>query len=192
MEYAKAVEELAYKLLELISMTLKVPARRLDGYFKDSISRIRLNHYPPCPSPNLALGVGPHKDQGAITILAQDDVGGLDVRRKSDGEWVRVKPVLDSYVINIGDLVQVWSNDKYASTEHRASVNSARERFSVPFFFYPSHYTMMKPLEELVDEDNPAKYHEFSWGQFFKSRRNSNFKKMGIENVQIYHFRKTG
>ncbi|ONK78244.1 uncharacterized protein A4U43_C02F16150 [Asparagus officinalis] len=106
-EYAEAVEKLAFKLLELMAMSLDLPAKRLNGYFKDSLSRVRLNRYPPCPSPDLALGVGPHKDQGALTVLAQDDVGGLDVKRKSDGQWVRVKPVPDSYVINIGDLIQV-------------------------------------------------------------------------------------
>ncbi|XP_020254453.1 probable 2-oxoglutarate-dependent dioxygenase JRG21 [Asparagus officinalis] len=173
-----------------MAMSLDLPAKRLNGYFKDSLSRVRLNRYPPCPSPDLALGVGPHKDQGALTVLAQDDVGGLDVKRKSDGQWVRVKPVPDSYVINIGDLIQVWSNDKYESTEHRVSLNSERERFSFPFFFDPAHCIIMKPLEELVTEDNPAKYNEFSWGRFYRSRRSSNFQKMGVENLQISHFRK--
>ncbi|ONK64852.1 uncharacterized protein A4U43_C07F30650 [Asparagus officinalis] len=190
MNYSKAIEDLSFKLLELVAMTLNLPAKRLNGYFKDSISRIRLNHYPPCPSPDLALGVGPHKDQGAFTVLAQDNVSGLDVKRKSDGQWVRVKPVPDSYIINIGDLIQVWSNDKYESTEHRVSLNSDKERFSIPFFFYPAHYTIMKPIGELVTEDNPAKYNEFSWGRFFRSRRSSNFQKMRVENLQIYHFRK--
>ncbi|ONK64851.1 uncharacterized protein A4U43_C07F30640 [Asparagus officinalis] len=190
MDYAKAVEGLSFRLLELIAMTLNAPAKRLNGYFEDSISRIRLNHYPPCPSPDLALGVGPHKDQGALTVLAQDDVGGLDVKRKYDGQWVRVKPVPNSYIINIGDLIQVWSNDKYESTEHRVSVNSEKERFSIPFFLYPAHYTVIRPVEELVSEDNPAKYNEFNWGHFFRSRMSSNFQKLGVENQQIYHFRK--
>ncbi|XP_065017171.1 protein DMR6-LIKE OXYGENASE 2-like [Musa acuminata AAA Group] len=189
-EYAQATEELAFTLLELISLTLSLPPKRLHGFFKDQTSFIRLNHYPPCPSPHLALGVGRHKDSGALTILAQDDVGGLDVRRRSDGEWVRVKPIPNSFIINVGDIVQVWSNDKYESAEHRVSVNSERERFSIPFFFNPAHYVMVKPLAELVDEKNPANYEEFNWGEFFKTRKNSNFKKLDVENIQIYHFKK--
>ncbi|AQK64241.1 gibberellin 20-oxidase4 [Zea mays] len=106
-EYAKAMEELAFKLLELIARSLKLRPDRLHGFFKDQTTFIRLNHYPPCPSPDLALGVGRHKDAGALTILYQDDVGGLDVRRRSDGEWVRVRPVPDSFIINVGDLIQV-------------------------------------------------------------------------------------
>ena len=87
--------------------------------------------------------------------------------------------------------MQVWSNDKYESAEHRVSVNSTRERFSIPFFFNPAHDVMIKPLEELVSEGSPAKYTEFSWGHFFKSRKSSNFKNLGVENLQISHFRKT-
>ncbi|MQM02620.1 hypothetical protein Taro_035390 [Colocasia esculenta] len=192
-EYARAVEKLAFALLELISLTLGVGAKRLDGFFhgQSRSSFIRLNHYPPCPAPHLALGVGRHKDAGALTVLAQDDVGGLDVRRKSDGEWVRVKPIPDSYIINVGDIIQVWSNDKYESAEHRVSVNSERERFSIPFFFNPTLSTTVEPLEEVVDElINPPKYEAYNWGVFLKTRRNSNFRKLAVENLQIYHFKK--
>jgi isopenicillin N synthase-like dioxygenase len=79
----------------------------MNGYFEDQTTFLRFNHYPPCPSPNLALGVGRHKDGGALSVLAQDDVGGLEVRRKSDGEWIPVKPIPDAYIINVGDAVQV-------------------------------------------------------------------------------------
>ncbi|KAE8008953.1 hypothetical protein FH972_005411 [Carpinus fangiana] len=188
-EYAREVEKLAYKLLELISLSLGVPANRLNGYFKDQTSLLRLNHYPQCPFPHLALGVGRHKDAGALTVLAQDDVGGLEVRRKSDGEWIPVTPTPDAYIINVGDLFQVWSNDKYESVEHRVVVNSTKERFSIPFFFFPSHNTIVKPLEELVNEQSPAKYREYNWGKFFVTRNRSDFKKRDVENIQIYHFR---
>ncbi|XP_074571229.1 protein LATERAL BRANCHING OXIDOREDUCTASE 1-like [Curcuma longa] len=190
-EYAKATEVLAFKLLELIALTLNLPAKRLNGFFKNQTTFMRLNYYPPCPSPDLALGVGRHKDASALTILTQDDVGGLDVKRQSDGEWVRVKPIPDSFIINVGDIVQVWSNDKYESAEHRVSVNTTKERFSIPFFFNPAHYVMVKPLDELLDENNVAKYEEFNWGEFFMARSNSNFKKSDVENIQIYHFKKS-
>lgn len=187
--YAEGVEKLAFELLELISLSLNLPANRLNGFFEDQTSFIRLNHYPPCPAPDLALGVGRHKDAGALTVLAQDDVGGLDVKRKTDGEWIRVKPIPNSYIINVGDIIQVWSNDKYESAEHRVMVNSERERFSIPFFFNPSHSAAVKPLEELTDEHNPPKYKEYNWGKFFKTRKLSNFKKLNVENIQISHFR---
>ncbi|KAM7470705.1 hypothetical protein LguiA_008888 [Lonicera macranthoides] len=188
-EYFEEMQKLGYKLLELISLSLGLPANRLNGYFKDQTSFVRLNHYPPCPVPDLALGVGRHKDAISLTILAQDDVGGLEVKRKTDGEWIRVKPTPNAYIINVGDIIQVWSNDKYESVEHRVMVNSERERFSIPFFMSPSHYTMVKPLEELTNDQNPAKYRPYSWGKFLATRKRSNFMKLNVENIQIYHFR---
>ncbi|KAL6963944.1 hypothetical protein U1Q18_034951 [Sarracenia purpurea var. burkii] len=191
-EYAKEMEKLAHKLLELISLSLGLSADRLSGFFNDHTSFIRLNHYPPCPLPDLALGVGRHKDGGALTVLAQDDVGGLEVKRKSDGEWIRVKPTPHAFIINVGDIIQVWSNDKYESVEHRVVVNSEKERFSIPFFFNPDHYVMVEPLKELITDQNPAKYRAYNWGKFFATRKRSNFKKLNVENLQIYHFRING
>ncbi|KAL6270289.1 hypothetical protein ACE6H2_027200 [Prunus campanulata] len=188
-EYAGEVEKLALKLMGLIALSLGLPADRFNSYFKDQTSFIRLNHYPPCPSPQLALGVGRHKDGGALTVLAQDDVGGLEVKRKTDGEWIRVKPTPNAYIINVGDIIQVWSNERYESVEHRVMVNSEKERFSIPCFLNPAHYTQVKPLKELTDERNPDKYKPYSWGKFITHRKLSNFKKLNTENIQIYHFR---
>ncbi|GKV21246.1 hypothetical protein SLEP1_g31244 [Rubroshorea leprosula] len=188
-EYAEEVSKLSHKLLELIALSLGLPADRFHGFFKERTTFIRLNHYPPCPVPHLALGVGRHKDSGALTVLAQDDVGGLEVKRKSDGEWIGVKPTPNAYIINVGDIIQVWSNDMYESVEHRVMVNSERERFSIPFFFNPASYTMVKPLEELIDKQNPARYMAYSWGRFLATRTSGNFRKLNVENLQIQHFR---
>ncbi|XP_004505175.1 protein LATERAL BRANCHING OXIDOREDUCTASE 1-like [Cicer arietinum] len=188
-EYIEEMEKLAYKLLELIALSLGVEAKRFEEFFKDQTSFIRFNHYPPCPYPHLALGVGRHKDAGALTILAQDDVGGLEVKRKTDQEWVLVKPTPNAYIINVGDIIQVWSNDAYESVEHRVMVNSEKERFSIPFFFFPAHDTEVKPLEELINEENPSRYKPYNWGKFLVNRKSSNFQKKNVENIQIYHYK---
>ena len=101
------MKELGFKLVELISLSLGLPGDRLSGFFKDPGSFIRINHYPSCPNPSQALGVGQHKDAGALTILTQDDVGGLEVKRKTDGLWIPVKPTPNAYIINLGDILQV-------------------------------------------------------------------------------------
>ena len=106
-EYSQEVEKLALKLMGLIALSLGLPEDRFKSYFKDQTSVIRLNHYLLCPSPLLALGVGRHKDSGAITVLAQDEVGGLEVKRKTDGDWIRVKPTPNAYIINVADTIQV-------------------------------------------------------------------------------------
>lgn len=107
-EYAREVEKLAYRLMELISQSLGLPGDKFHGCFKEKqMSMVRLNHYPPCPFPELTLGVGRHKDAGVLTVLAEDDVGGLQVKRKSDGEWIPVNPTPHAFIINVGDIFQV-------------------------------------------------------------------------------------
>ncbi|XP_058733847.1 protein DMR6-LIKE OXYGENASE 2-like [Vicia villosa] len=188
-EYIQEMEKLAYKLLELIALSLGLEAKRFEEFFKDQASFIRFNHSPSCPYPHLALGLGRHKDAGALTVLAQGEVGGLEVKRKSDQEWVLVKPTPGAYIINVGDIIQVWSNDAYESVEHRVTVNSERERFSTPFFFFPTHYTQVKPLEELINEENPTKYRPYNLGKFLVTRKDSNFQKQKVDNIQIHHFK---
>ncbi|KAK4258720.1 hypothetical protein QN277_005138 [Acacia crassicarpa] len=189
-EYARDMFELAMRLLGLIAKSLGLPARRFEEFFKDHSSSLRMIHYPPCPSPELVLGVGPHKDPGVLSIVGQDDAGGLEVKRKSDGQWVGVKPTPNAYVINVGDVLQVWSNGEYESAEHRVMVKSEKERYSTVFFLYPSHYTTVEPLEEVTEEQNiPAKYRAYNWGKFLLTRKCSNFKKLQAENLQIHYFK---
>ncbi|XP_054785656.1 protein DMR6-LIKE OXYGENASE 1-like [Prosopis cineraria] len=189
-EYVDEMEKLAFKLLELIALSLGLETKKFHGYYlKDQSSFIRFNHYPPCPSPDLALGVGRHKDPGALTILAPDEVEGLEVRRKSDQQWIRVKHIPQAFIINIGDVFQVWSNDEYESVEHRVIVNTEKERFSIPFFFNPAHYTIVEPMKELINEQNPPKYKPYNFGKYLVNRKDSNFQKRDGENLQISHFR---
>lgn len=105
-KWSRAVERLALELLGLISQSLGLPATHFHQHWEDDMSAIRLNYYPKCPHPDVVLGVSRHKDPGALTVLVQDEVGGLEVRRK-DGEWVGVQPRSDAFVINVGDAFQV-------------------------------------------------------------------------------------
>ncbi|KAI4367634.1 hypothetical protein MLD38_023347 [Melastoma candidum] len=188
-EYLLEMEKLARKLLELIAHSLGLLKDRFKGFFEEQMSFLRLNHYPPCPVPHLALGVGRHKDSGALTILAQDDVGGLEVKRKTDGEWVFVRPTPNALIINVGDIIQVWSNERYESVEHRVMLNSERDRYSIPFFYNPSHRVMVEPFPELVNDREPPKYRAYNWGKFVASKKRSNLMKLDVENIQIHHFK---
>ncbi|KAK4437832.1 Feruloyl CoA ortho-hydroxylase F6H1-1 [Sesamum alatum] len=117
-----------------------------------------LNYYPPCACLlKLALGLGRQRTSGAMTILAQDDVEGLKVKRKSDGEWIfRQNLLLMLTLLTVGDLIQVWSNDKYESVEHRVTA-ILRRRFSIPFFIKSFPFRVVEPLAELVDDTNSCK-----------------------------------
>ncbi|XP_010519309.1 PREDICTED: flavonol synthase/flavanone 3-hydroxylase-like [Tarenaya hassleriana] len=188
-EYARHAEKLEFKLLELISLSLGLTQERFNGYFEKQMSFLRINRYPPCPRPDLALGVGRHKDADVLSILAQDQVGGLQVSRRSDGVWFNIRPIPHALVINIGNCMEVWTNDKYWSAEHRVVVNSTKERFSIPFFMMPSHDVEVKPLEELSSHQSPPKYKGYKWGKFYVSRNRSDFRKLQLDNIQIHHFK---
>jgi len=115
--------------------------------FDSPTTWLRLLHYPPQDpqSPADEYGSAPHRDFGAITLLATDDVGGLSVRAP-DGKWLDVPPVNGAFVMNVGDMLHRWSNGRLLSTPHRVTNRTGRERFSVPFFFDPHVDTVISPL----------------------------------------------
>src|SRR5690606_19046040 len=122
MRFYEACDALALELVRAIAANLGMPRRALDRHFRpDHTSFMRLNYYPPCPAPARPadsstardgyLGVNAHTDAGALTLLLQDEQPGLEVLH--DGTWHLVEPRDDALVVNIGDIVQVWSNDRY-------------------------------------------------------------------------------
>jgi isopenicillin N synthase-like dioxygenase len=186
-------EGLAHRLLHVIAQNLGMPGPYLAGGFDGRHSSfLRLNYYPKCPSPTTAgagptpLGVGQHTDAGALTLLLQDQQPGLQVFR--DGNWYLVEPRPGALVINIGDIVQVWSNDRYRAGLHRVATNPAQDRFSVPFFFGPTYSTNYEPLPTTVNDNNPPRYRRINWGEFRAQRAAGDYADQG-EEIQITHFR---
>ncbi len=172
-------DKLAFELIEVIAGNLGMPPGALDACFRpEHTSFLRLNYYPPCPTPARPadvrpacaghLGVNPHTDSGALTLLLQDEQPGLEVFYA--GDWRLVEPRRDALVVNIGDIVQVWSNDRYKAALHRALVVTDAERFSVPFFFNPAYSTEYAPLPSTVDARHPPRYRPIRWGAF-RARR---------------------
>ncbi|MCD9560444.1 hypothetical protein HAX54_019126 [Datura stramonium] len=164
-EYARGIEKLSYKLLELIALSLGLPSERLNSYFKEQTSFMRLNYYPLCPIRHLALGLAGTRILGALTVLAQDAT--LRPRGETQDRWRMdsVKPTPDAYIVNVGDIIQVWSNDRYESVNIGWQPAPRKRDFLSPFFFSPSHYVMVEPLEELISEESPAKYKAYNWGK---------------------------
>jgi isopenicillin N synthase-like dioxygenase len=118
--------------------------------------------------------------------LLQDQQPGLEVYRQ--GRWFLVEPIADALVINIGDIVQVWSNDRYRAPLHRVVANANAERFSTAFFFCPSYETNYAPLAATVDANHPARYKTINWGHFYSMRTRGDYADYG-EEIQISHFR---
>lgn len=191
-----ACETLAYRLLGAISTNLGMSPEHLSSGFRPAhTSFVRFNYYPVCPTPARPadvetpsdgyLGVNHHTDGGALTLLLQDRQPGLEVFR--DGQWNLVEPRDDALVINIGDIVQVWSNDQYRASLHRVAANADAERFSAPFFFNPAYETNYAPLPATVDRTRPARYRAINWGEFRSLRAAGDYADRGDE-IQISHY----
>jgi isopenicillin N synthase-like dioxygenase len=179
-------DALAFELVEVIAGNLGTPPGALDSCFRpDHTSFLRLNYYPRCPLPAGHLGVNPHTDSGALTLLLQDDQPGLEVFH--DGAWHLVEPRRDALVVNIGDIVQVWSNDRYTAALHRGLVSLDAERFSAPFFFNPAYSTWYAPLLSTVDDEHRARYRPILWGAFRARRAAGDYADHG-EYHSINHY----
>ncbi|KAJ4724056.1 2-oxoglutarate (2OG) and Fe(II)-dependent oxygenase superfamily protein [Melia azedarach] len=130
--------------------------------------RTNLNYYPICPNPELTVGVGRHSDVSTLTILLQDDIGGLYVRGNDGESWIHVPPVNGSLVINIGDALQILSNGKYRSVEHCVIANGSRNRISVPIFVNPRPHDIICPLPEVLATGEKAVYKEVLYSDYVK------------------------
>ncbi|KAK8698261.1 hypothetical protein V6N13_114386 [Hibiscus sabdariffa] len=130
--------------------------------------RTNLNYYPICPNPELTVGVGRHSDISTLTILLQDEVGGLFVRGNDGDNWIHIPPIKGSLVINVGDALQIISNGKYRSVEHRVVANGSKNRISVPIFVNPRPGDIIGPLSELVENGEKPIYKQILYSDYVK------------------------
>ncbi len=195
--YVDACEALSRRLLGLICLGLGVDRAALDAAFAPaSTSFLRLNYYPvhdPLEdvvdgvAAGADLGIHHHTDAGALTVLLQDQVDGLQVRR--GGAWRGIAPTPGALVVNIGDMIQVWSNDLYRAPVHRVLAMDTVERLSLPLFFNPAYEAVIAPLDRCAGADRPARYHPIRWGEFRRRRADGDFADQGSE-VQISDYAK--
>ncbi|KVH90857.1 Non-heme dioxygenase N-terminal domain-containing protein [Cynara cardunculus var. scolymus] len=159
-------ELIVKKLLEILMKGLNV--KEIDESILMGSKRINLNYYPKCPNPELTVGVGRHSDVSTLTILLQDDIGGLYVRNTETMKWVHVPPVTGSLVINVGDALQIMSNGKYKSIEHRVIANGSSNRISVPIFVNPRPSDIIGPLPEVLHGGEKPVYKNVLYSDYVK------------------------
>jgi isopenicillin N synthase-like dioxygenase len=176
--YVTEMTDLARRMVEAIAISLGMPADSLNSYFEKPTIFLRLLHYPTQPAEDGLYGSAPHTDYGFITLLAQDDVGGLEVKNRAE-QWVPAPPVPNTFVMNVGDILARWSNDLFVSTPHRVINRSGRERYSQPFFFDPSMEALIKALPPTVPAGSTPKYEPVVYGDYLMERIDKN-----------YHYRK--
>ncbi|KAJ0082559.1 hypothetical protein Patl1_11785 [Pistacia atlantica] len=165
--YSAELKILAMKILNQMAKALRMEADDIKEFFEEGIQGIRLNYYPPCPQPELVMGLNPHSDNVGLTILLQlNEMEGLQF--KKDGIWVPVKPIPNAFVINIGDMLEIVTNGIYRSNEHRATVNSVKERLSVGTFYSPKIDGNIGPAPSLVTPQTPALFKTISMAEYLK------------------------
>ena len=158
--YYAPMLDLGRHVMRLIALSLSVDEGYFDAAFREPAATLRLLRYPPQPADAAAnqLGAGAHTDYGAITLLAQDDCGGLEVENAA-GEWIRAEPLSGTFVVNLGDMIRRWTNDLYHSNMHRV-LNGApdRDRYSMALFFNPDFHTRVECVPTCLPEGGTAKY----------------------------------
>jgi len=158
--YQAAVRSLGDRVLAVLALSLELPEDFFVPFYDWPGTTLRLLRYPPHPSAAAAnqLGAGAHTDWGGITLLAQDSLGGLEVRNV-EGEWIQAKPVPGTFVVNLGDLMQRWTNALYRSNMHRVKNNSSSgDRYSVPFFYSPRPDSRIECLPSCTDAGHPPQF----------------------------------
>ncbi|CAN1312044.1 1-aminocyclopropane-1-carboxylate oxidase homolog 1 [Linum perenne] len=175
-EYAAEMMKLGELLFELLSESLGLDKNHLKDI--DCMEGFGLGcHYcPPCPQPELTVGAVPHADISFLNIIQQDQIGGLQVLRRGSlqvlrhNSWIDVPYVPGALVVNIGDMLQLISNDKFISALHRVRAKNAGPRISIATFFghgSTKSTRLYGPIKELVSEKNPPKYKEITIRDFF-------------------------
>eukprot|EP01113_Clastostelium_recurvatum_P050648 TRINITY_DN9635_c0_g1_i4.p1 TRINITY_DN9635_c0_g1~~TRINITY_DN9635_c0_g1_i4.p1 ORF type:complete len:294 (-),score=64.11 TRINITY_DN9635_c0_g1_i4:84-965(-) len=180
--YFDKVFQLGLTLLGAFARALDLPELYFNQFYlgeRPAMPILRLLRYPPQPGRNddaaskngdeskedVHIGCGAHSDYGFITILYQDDVGGLELQN-SAGAWVPAPPIPGSLVVNIGDMMARITNDVYSATRHRVvNYSRNRERFSIPFFFDPEFHTTVECLPSCMGPDRPSKYGKVMYGE---------------------------
>ncbi|WP_430459710.1 isopenicillin N synthase family dioxygenase [Thalassolituus sp. LLYu03] len=165
----------AKKMLAAMALALNLEETFFTRWFdSEHVTVLRLIHYPPRPADQPvaedAMAAGAHTDYGCITLLAQDAVGGLEVQG-NDGNWISAPPIDGALVVNIGDLMQRWTNDAYRSTAHRVrNLAPGKHRYSMPFFVEPQFDTPVSCIDTCLAEGEQAKYPPITSGEWILSR----------------------
>ena len=161
--YIEAMIILGRQLVALALDSLRITDHSILEAFNTPTTWLRLLHYPAQSpqTPDDLYGSAPHKDFGCLTLLAQDDIGGLQVQTPA-GQWIDAPPIKDSFVVNVGDMLNRMSNGQLLSTPHRVINTTGNERFSVPFFFDPHVSTQIAPLKGTgIPKYQPIRFEDF-------------------------------
>ncbi|XP_059065973.1 protein DMR6-LIKE OXYGENASE 2 isoform X2 [Cryptomeria japonica] len=175
-KYCTEVRALILRILTAISEALGLDPDYLSKCMGTHRQVMAVNYYPMCPNPELTFGIPPHSDPTVVTVLQQGDLSGLQVLK--NGKWIAVEPIPNAFVVNVADQLEVISNGRFRSVEHRAVTNSTKARISIPTFYGPSTDAFIAPAKSLVIEEcgHPALYRGFIFEEYLKKYKSQELK----------------
>ncbi|GMP80384.1 hypothetical protein CsSME_00035501 [Camellia sinensis var. sinensis] len=186
-EYCKRARDVASELLKGISMSLGLEENYIDKAMEVEFGSqlLVVNFYPPCPQPELAIGMPPHSDHGLLTLLIQNQLGGLQVLH--NGKWVPINPLPNSILVNTGDHMEILTNGKYKSVVHRAMVNNKANRISIATSHGPPLDKVVSPAQELVDTDfHPIAYHGITYRGYLELQQSNELNgKSCLDRIRV-------
>ncbi|XP_030971841.1 protein SRG1-like [Quercus lobata] len=165
--YLLESQRLAMQLFGYLGELLEMEMGEMEELFEDGMQSVRMTYYPPCPQPELVVGLTPHSDAAGITILHQaNGVEGFQI--KKDGVWIPVNFLPNAFVVNMGDILEILSNGLYNSIEHRANVNPEKERISIAMFFNPKFEAEFGPASSMLNPNNPPLFRRVGMEKYVK------------------------
>jgi isopenicillin N synthase-like dioxygenase len=183
--YCDALEALAKKLMPLYAVALDLSADYFDKAFAEPQYTLRMTHYPYVKAlAENEFGIAPHSDTSFLTLLAQNKIPGLSLRTR-DGRWIDA-PALDGhFLVNGGDMLRRWTNDRFLATPHRASNRSGQERYAIPFFVDCNIDWPMECLPTCMSATRPAKYPRFTYAEYMSAYHDAGYAKDSADGVRI-------
>ncbi|XP_021718753.1 naringenin,2-oxoglutarate 3-dioxygenase-like [Chenopodium quinoa] len=184
--YTENMMGLGTQLLGVLSEAMGLERQAMTKACKELTQRMVVNFYPKCPEPSLAIGLKRHTDPGTITLLLQDQVGGLQTTKDGGENWITVQPIEGAFVVNLGDHAEYLSNGRFKKAEHQALVNYDHNRLSIATFINPDQEAIVYPLKiEEGDEailEEPIAFGEMYKRHFVKHLERGKAKKLAKEN----------
>jgi isopenicillin N synthase-like dioxygenase len=174
--YFKTLEALGERMLPVLARALDMPADAFSPFFaNEAHANLRFLHYPPQePGDDEQFGQGPHTDNSFITILAREDVPGLAVRLPS-GEWLAPPVIPGTFLVNLGNIMKRWSNDRFLSTPHGVLNDSGTDRYSIAFFYSPNVDAVIACLPSCAGPGNPPRYEPAVYRDLVLAFYNANY-----------------